>query len=129
MTGSEGREQGEAPGRNTQVSLGTSGLRIPGRTGEWTAIRNLPVDGREFFLMEHNIYGTEAAWVIVDPEGNIAADPILTEPDEKVLRQLRRYQKEKDAEVRQKPEKTGARPSVLERLRLKQAKIRSQSRE
>ena len=39
------------------VSFGTSGFHIEGKEGSWHAFDSIIVDGREFFLMEHEEIG------------------------------------------------------------------------
>ena len=55
------------------VSFGTSGFHIEGKEGSWHAFDSIIVDGREFFLMEHEAYGKDTEWLVVDEAGRLAA--------------------------------------------------------
>lgn len=41
--------------------------------------------------MEHETYGKEAAWVVVDEEGKLAVDGVYNGFDQEVLQQIRNY--------------------------------------
>lgn len=43
----------------TLVSFDTTDFHIKGKEGSWLAIDNIIIDGKEFFLMEHEKYGKE----------------------------------------------------------------------
>lgn len=71
------------------VSFETKNFHIEGKEGSWVAFDSTMVDGKEFFLMEHETYGKEAAWVVVDETGKVIVDQVYHgfEPD--VLQQIR----------------------------------------
>ena len=48
------------------VSIDTSDFHIEGKEGSWHAFDSIIIDGRQFFLMEHETYGKEVAWVVLD---------------------------------------------------------------
>ena len=98
--------------------------------------------------MEHEIYGKEAAWVVVDEAGRLAADNVYHGFDKNVRLQLENWQKYmengeylRSAELSEeqnynmidgrgnnRPTKKEAdRPSVLKKLRQKQAEIAMRS--
>lgn len=43
------------------LSFDTTHFHIEGKEGSWLAFDSIIIDGRQFFLMEHEIYGKEAA--------------------------------------------------------------------
>lgn len=73
------------------VSMETTGFHIEGKEGGWLAFDSITVDGREFFLMEHETYGKEAAWTVVDADGNLAVDNVYNGFDQAALQQIRDY--------------------------------------
>lgn len=74
-----------------EVSMETTGFHIEGKEGGWLAFDSITVDGREFFLMEHETYGKEAAWTVVDADGNLAVDNVYNGFDQATLQQIRDY--------------------------------------
>lgn len=73
------------------VSMETTGFHIEGKEGGWLAFDSITVDSREFFLMEHETYGKEAAWTVVDADGNLAVDNVYNGFDQAALQQIRDY--------------------------------------
>ena len=76
---------------STLISLATTDFHIEGKEGSWLAFDNLVVEGKEFFLMEHTIYGKNAAWVVVDGTGKLIVDQVTTGFDETVKEQIVSY--------------------------------------
>lgn len=115
------------------VSCGTSGFHIDGKAGSWLAFDSITTEGREFFLMEHETYGKEAAWVVVDQDGKLVVDHVCHGFDQAVEGQIREYlnslqpakeremQKHNMAGGRQNTTPQKGRTSVLAKLRQKQA--------
>ncbi len=58
----------------TLVSLDTTDFHIKGKEGKWLAFDSIIIEGRQFFLMEHETYGKEVAWVVLDEEGKLVVD-------------------------------------------------------
>lgn len=73
------------------ISYDTTDFHIKGKDGSWLAYDSMIIDGREFFLMEHTVYGAEAANVVLDSEGNLVADNVFRGFDEAVKQQIREY--------------------------------------
>ena len=73
------------------VSFDTTHFHIEGREGSWLAFDSIIIDGRQFFLMEHETYGKEAAWVVLDEEGKLIVDNVYEGFDQTVLQQIRDY--------------------------------------
>lgn len=73
------------------VSLDTTGFHIEGKAGGWLAFDSIIMDGKEFFLMEHEKYGKEAAWAVVDEGGNLVVDHVCHGFDQAVLQQIQDY--------------------------------------
>ena len=73
------------------VSIDTSDFHIEGKEGSWHAFDSIIIDGRQFFLMEHETYGKEVAWVVLDEEGKIIVDHTYQGFDQTVLQQIKDY--------------------------------------
>ena len=75
----------------TLVSLDTTDFHIKGKEGKWLAFDSIIIDGRQFFLMEHETYGKEVAWVVLDEEGKIIVDHTYQGFDQTALQQIKDY--------------------------------------
>ena len=73
------------------VSIDTSDFHIEGKEGNWHAFDSIIIDGRQFFLMEHETYGKEAAWVVLDEHGKLVVDNVYQGFDQTVLQQIKDY--------------------------------------
>lgn len=73
------------------VSIDTSDFHIEGKEGHWHAFDSIIIDGRHFFLMEHETYGKEVAWVVLDEEGKIIVDHTYQGFDQMALQQIKDY--------------------------------------
>ena len=52
----------------------TVGYEIAGKDGTWEVIDYLLVEGKNYFLMEHEQYGKDVAYVVLDQKGNVLVD-------------------------------------------------------
>ena len=73
------------------ISFDTTDFHIEGKEGSWLAYDSIRIDGREFFLMEHTVYGTEAANVVLDEHGKLVVDNVFHGFDETVKAQIKAY--------------------------------------
>ena len=73
------------------ISLDTADFHIEGKEGSWLAYDSILIDGREFFLMEHSVYGSQAANVILDANGVLVMDNVLYGFDDAAKQQIRNY--------------------------------------
>ncbi len=73
------------------VSFDTMDFHIEGKEGSWLAFDSIIIDGKEFFLMEHEKYGNEVAWAVVDEDGKLIVDDVYHGFDQTVLQQIRDY--------------------------------------
>ena len=90
-TGSEGDER--------VITLQTTDYLLNGRKGLWLAEDMLLVDGRPFFLLQHQDFGNDAAFAVVDEYGNQAARDSYDGFTDDVIRQIRQFlQKNKEQE-------------------------------
>ena len=109
----------ESGSSGTVVSIDTTNFHIEGKAGSWLAFDSIRLEGQEFFLMEHEAYGKEAAWVVVDGAGRMAVDNVRNGFDGEVREKLEEYlcssqpEAEGQEEIRQQPE-----PELAEQERL-----------
>ena len=83
------------------ITLRTTDYLLKGRKGLWLAEDMILVDGRPFFLLQHQDFGNDAAFAVVDEYGNQAAHDSYDGFTEDVIRQIRQFlQKEKDKKTR-----------------------------
>ena len=73
------------------VSFDTTDFHIEGKEGSWLAFDSIIIDGKQFFLMEHETYGKDAAWTVVDEDGKLIVDNAYHGFDQTVLQQIRDY--------------------------------------
>ena len=116
------------------------GFFSSGPSGGGISIETKHLDGREFFLLEHETYGAAAANIVVDEHGKLVVDQVFHGFDEAVKRQIResvrplaarsspKESPEKIEKKTVKPRRIGNRISVLDRLHLKQAEIAKRGR-
>lgn len=81
----------ESGSSGTAVSIDTTNFKIEGKAGSWLAFDSIRLEGQEFFLMEHEAYGKEAAWVVVDGTGRLAVDNVRNGFDKEVQEKLEEY--------------------------------------
>ena len=79
------------------ITLRTTDYLLNGRKGLWLAEDMILVDGRPFFLLQHQDFGNDAAFAVVDEYGNQAAYDSYDGFTDDVIRQIRQFlQKEKE---------------------------------
>ena len=79
------------------ITLRTTDYLLKGRKGLWLAADMLLVDDRPFFLLQHQDFGNDAAFAVVDEYGNQAAADSYDGFTADVIRQIRQFlQKEKE---------------------------------
>ena len=73
------------------ITMETRDYPIEGCTGNWVATDEIIIDGKQFFMMESEQYGKNAAAVIVDAYGKLVTDDCVNGFDEKAIQQIREY--------------------------------------
>lgn len=81
----------ESSSSGAAVSIDTTNFQIKGKAGKWLAFDSIRLEGQEFFLMEHETYGKEAAWVVVDEAGKLVMDNVRNGFDQDVKKKLEEY--------------------------------------
>lgn len=93
------------------ISMDTADFHIEGKEGNWMAYDNIVIEGREFFLMEHSVYGTQAANVILDANGVLVMDNVLQGFDDAAKQQIQNFINppealpEPEKKMKEKPER------------------------
>ena len=91
----------------TLVTLDTENYRISGKPGNWMATDDIIIDGKQFYLMEHQEYHRQVAYIILDSYGKMIMEECRNGFDEKTKQKLheimkapeqreQKYQKYKD---------------------------------
>ena len=79
------------------ITLQTTDYPLKGRKGLWLAEDMIFVDDRPFFLLQHQDFGNDAAFAVVDEYGNQAAYDSYDGFTDGVIQQIRQFlQKEKE---------------------------------
>lgn len=90
---------------STLITMETRDFPIEGYNGNWAATDEIIIDGKQFFMMESEQYGRDAAAVIIDADGKFVTDDCPQGFDEKVIQQIREYlhPPEKQQQIPEKP--------------------------
>ena len=81
----------ESGGDERIITLQTTDYLLNGRKGLWLAEDMILVDGRAFFLLQHQEFGNDAAFAVVDEYGNQAARDSYDGFTDDVIRQIRQF--------------------------------------
>ena len=74
----------------TLVTLDTENYRISGKPGNWMATDDIIIDGKQFYLMEHQVYRDQAQGVILDAYGKMVVEE-CKKFDEKTKQKIHDY--------------------------------------
>ena len=69
----------------------TVGYEIEVKDGTWEVVDYLLVEGKNYFLMEHEQYGTNVAYVVLNQNGKVIVDSVYNGFDDMVKQQIRDY--------------------------------------
>ena len=59
-----------------EITRQSENVSIPGHRGTWYTIDETTIDGKKYFLMEHEKYGDEALHVILDHNGSLVLEDV-----------------------------------------------------
>jgi hypothetical protein len=93
------------------LSIDTTDYQIEGRTGNFLAADEIWIDGQHFFLMQSQQFGKNAAYVVLDSNGKVAAEDTTVGFTEEVIRQIREYIRRQNA-VKEIPARAAATPPL-----------------
>lgn len=78
------------------VTLETTGLVVDTHFGTWHTIDSQNFGGKDYFLMEHDKFGDEAACIIVDSSGKLVAEDIWNGFDKDTVEMILADQNQSD---------------------------------
>ena len=93
------------------LSIDTTDYQIEGRDGNFLAADEIWIDGQHFFLMQSQQFGKNAAYVVLDSNGKVAAEDTTVGFTEEVIRQIRAYMEQQNI-ARSQPVRTSAIPPM-----------------
>ena len=56
------------------ITIETENYQIDGKKGNWIATDTIIIDGKQFYLMEHQVYRDQAQGVILDAYGKMVVE-------------------------------------------------------
>ena len=95
---------------DTRLSIDTTGYEIEGKKGTWLAQDYILMNEKKWFLMEHEEYGTRAAYVILSEEGAVVMNDCYNGFDEEARRNIQNFmqQQTEQAQEQQKQQEMQA---------------------
>ena len=75
----------------TLITMDTDNYQIEGKKGNWVASDSIIIDGKQFYLMEHQEYRSQAAGVILDAYGRLIVEECLKGFDEETKQKIHEY--------------------------------------
>lgn len=79
------------------VTIDTENYQITGKKGSWVAADSIIIDGKQFYLMEHQEYRDQAAAVILDAYGKTVVDECRKGFDEETKQKIHDYVQQMNA--------------------------------
>lgn len=73
------------------IFMDTTNYHFEDRKGSWMTTDYIIIDGKQFFLLEHEKYGKQAPGVILDAYGKIMADKVEHGFDEAAIQQIKNH--------------------------------------
>lgn len=73
------------------VTIDTKNYQIDGKKGNWAAADTVIIDGKQFYLMEHQEYGNQARGVVLDAYGKTIIDECKQGFDEETRQKIHEY--------------------------------------
>ena len=89
------------------VNLETRGLSVDGHFGTWHTIATSVIDGKDYFLMEHDEYGSGVANVVVDENGKLVAEDLWHGIPPEIARMISEEQAEPPTSVQEREAVSG----------------------
>ena len=81
----------------TRLSIDTTGYEIDGKKGTWLAQDYILMNEKKWFLMEHEEYGTRAAYVILSEDGAVVMNDCYNGFDEEARRNIQNFMQQQVA--------------------------------
>ncbi len=93
---------------DTRLSIDTTGYEIEGKKGTWLAQDYILMNEKKWFLMEHEEYGTRAAYVILSEEGTVVMNDCYNGFDEEARRNIQNFMQQQAEQAQQKQQEMQA---------------------
>ena len=82
---------------DTKLDVDAKGYTIEGKKGTWQVIDYILMNERKWFLMEHEEYGTRAAYVILSEEGAVVMNDCYNGFDEEARHNIQNFMQQQVA--------------------------------
>ena len=79
------------PSSSGGLTKNTAGYEISGKGGTWEGVDYILMEGKNFFLMEHEQHGKDVAYVVLDQNGKVLVDGTYNGFDDEVKQKIRDY--------------------------------------
>ena len=79
------------PSSSCGLTKNTAGYEISGKGGTWEVVDYILMEGKNFFLMEHEQHGKDVAYVVLDQNGKVLVDGTYNGFDDEVKQKIRDY--------------------------------------
>ncbi len=73
------------------VTMDTRDFQMEGVNGNWIATEEIIVDGKQFFLLQNEKFGKDAAFLVVSAEGKVIADDCYHGFDEAMIQRIKDF--------------------------------------
>ena len=97
---------------DTRLSIDTTGYEIEGKKGTWLAQDYILMNEKKWFLMEHEEYGTRAAYVILSEEGAVVMNDCYNGFDEEARRNIQNFMQQQAEQAQQKQQEMQAQSQI-----------------
>lgn len=75
----------------TLITMDTENYQIDGKNGNWMATDTIIIDGKQFYLMEHQKYGNQARGIVLDAYGKMIVEECEQGFDEATKQKIHEY--------------------------------------
>ena len=97
---------------DTRLSTDTTGYEIEGKKGTWLAQDYILMNEKKWFLMEHEEYGTRAAYVILSEEGAVVMNDCYNGFDEEARRNIQNFMQQQAEQAQKKQQEMQAQSQI-----------------
>ncbi len=75
----------------TLITMDTRDYQMEDKEGNWIATDEIIIDGKQFFLMQNEKFGTDAAFAVVSADGKVVADDCYHGFDEEMIQRIKDF--------------------------------------
>ena len=101
---------------DTRLSIDTIGYEIEGKKGTWLAQDYILMNEKKWFLMEHEEYGTRAAYVILSEDGAVVMNDCYNGFDEEARRNIQNFMQQQIAKEQEQQRQQQMQPNQTRQL-------------